>query len=382
VEVMNNASIKEVLHRFWRASLKGINLAMTEDLAIDLGTANTRIYLPGEGVVINDPSVIAFDTGRRKVVAIGERAKFLAGRQLPTVRVVRPIKHGVISDCEVAGRMLSIFIRRALNQSGPASPSLMICVPADITQMERKAYEAAARRAGAVKVKLIEEPYAAAAGAGLNLRAAPACMIVDLGAGTTDIAVISGGSVLYASTRCVGGDEMDRAIAYYLHHERTLEVGEKTAEAVKIELGTVCGGHTRRSMAVRGRNLATGLPEEIAVTSEEIHPLIQPALRVIKQHVRTALEEIPTEASVDLIDSGISLSGGLSQLPGLAENLGHELGLCVRVVPDPLLAAVIGAGRCLEQKSHASALRAMKRRESAEARDGGARIASNRMTTG
>jgi rod shape-determining protein MreB len=368
VEVMNNVSLKQLLQRFWRASLKGINLALTENLAVDLGTANTRIYLPGEGVVINEPSVIAFDIGRGKVVAVGEVAKVLALRQLRTVRVVRPIKDGVVSDCEVAGRMLSIFIRRALNRPGLPSSALLICVPADITEMEQKAYEEAARRAGAVKVKLIEEPYAAAAGAGLNLRAVPACMIVDIGAATTDIAVISGGSVLYASTRYVGGDEMDSAIVRYLHHERTLDVSEKTAEAVKIELGTVGGGgHTRRSMAVRGRNLATGLPEEIAVTSEEIHPLIQPALRLIKQHVRTALEEIPTEASVDLIDSGISLSGGLSQLPGLAEHLGHELGLCVRVVPDPMLAAVMGAGCFLEQKSHASTLRAMKRGESAEA---------------
>jgi rod shape-determining protein MreB and related proteins len=375
VEVMNNSGWKEILQRFWKSSLKGISLAMTEDLAIDLGTANTRIYVPGEGVVINAPSVIAFDTGRRKVVAVGEGAKVLDHRQLRTVRVVRPIKDGVISDCEVAGRMLSVFIRRALNRPGLPSSALLICVPADITQMEQKAYEEAARCAGAVRVKLIEAPYVAAAGAGLNMRAAPACMIVDLGAGATDIAVISGGSVLYASTRCVGGDEMDRAIVHYLHHERTLDVSEKTAEAVKIELGTVGGGHTRRSMAVRGRNLATGLPEEIAVTSEEIHPLIQPALRVIKQHVRTALEEIPTEASVDLLDSGISLSGGLSQLPGLAEHFGDELGLCVRVVPDPMLAAVMGAGRFLEQKSHATTLRAIKGRESAEANESGSSLA-------
>jgi rod shape-determining protein MreB and related proteins len=378
---MNNVSLKQVLHRFWRSSLKGINLAMTEDLAIDLGTANTRIYLPGEGVVINEPSVIAFDIDRRKVVAVGEGAKVLAHRQLRMVRVVRPIKDGVISDCEVAGRMLSIFVRRALNRSGLTCSALLICVPGDITQMEQKAYEEVARRAGAVKVKLIEEPYAAAAGAGLNMRAAPACMIVDIGAATTDIAVMSGGSVLYASTRCVGGDEMDRAIVHYLHHKRMFEVSEKTAEAVKIELGTVGGGHARRSMAVRGRNLATGLPEEITVTSEEIHPLIQPALRVIKQHIRTALEEISTEASVDLLDSGISLSGGMSQLPGLAEHLGHELGLCVRVVPDPVLAAVMGAGRFLEQRSHASTLRAITGRESAEANERGLHLPGYEIKT-
>jgi rod shape-determining protein MreB and related proteins len=372
---MNSSDWKEILHRFWRSSLTGINLAMTEELAIDLGTANTRIYLPGEGVVINEPSVIAFDTERRKVVAVGEGAKVLAHHQLRTVRVVRPVKDGVISDCEIAGRMLSVLIRRAVNRPGLPGLALLICVPADITQIEQKAYEEAARRAGAVKVKFIEAPYAAAAGAGLNLRAMPACMIVDLGAATTDITVISGGSVLYASTRCVGGDEVDRAIATYLHHERTFDVSKKTAEAIKIELGTVGAGHTRRSMAVRGRNLASGLPEEIAVTSEEIHPLIQPALRVIKQHVRTALEEISTEASVDLLDSGISLSGGLSQLPGLAEHLGQDLGLYVRVVPDPMLAAVMGAGSFLEERSHSSALKAMKRRESASADESGSSLA-------
>ncbi len=326
-------------------------------------------------MVIDEPSVIALSTESRKVTAVGEEAKVLASRRPRTVRVVRPVKDGVIADCEVAGQMLSVFIRRALKQPGLAGSSLLICVPAHITQMERRAYEEAARLAGAVKVKLIEEPYAAAAGAGLNLRAPPACMIVDLGAGTTDIAVISSGSVIYASTRCIGGDEMDRAIAHYLRHERRLDVGEETAGGVKIVLGTVGAGHTRRSMAVRGRNLVTGLPGEIAVTSEEINPLIQPALRVVKQHIRTVLEEIPTEASVDLLDSGISLSGGLSQLPGLAEHLGHELGLCVRVVPDPMLAAVMGAGRFLEQKSQASTLRAIKGRKSAEADESGSSLA-------
>ncbi len=364
-----------MLQRFLRAPFSGFNLAINEELAIDLGTANTRIYLPGEGVVINEPSVIALDTEKRKVVAVGEEAKVLACRQLCAVSVFRPVKEGVIADCEVAGQMLSVFIQRALNQPGSPHPALLLCVPADITQMEERAYEEAASRAGAGKVKLIEEPYAAAVGAGLNLRAAPACMIIDLGAGTTDIAVTSGGRLLYASTQRVGGDEMDRAIAHYLHQERMLEVSEETAEMVKIGVGTVGEGHPRRSMAVRGRNLMTGLPEEITVTSEEIHPLIQPALRVIKQHVRTVLEEIPTGASVDLLDSGVSLSGGLSQLSGLAEHLGQELGLYVRVVPDPMLAAVMGAGRLLEEKLHTSTLKEIKGRESAGADESGSSLA-------
>jgi rod shape-determining protein MreB and related proteins len=359
---MNSLSWKETIRHIWRSSFAGFDGAINGELAIDLGSANTRIYLPGEGVVINEPSVIALDSERRKVVAVGHEAKSLAHRQL---RVMRPVRDGVIADCEIAGQMLSVLINRALNQPGLSNPLLLICVPADITEMEEKAYEEAANHAGKFKVKLIEEPYAAAVGAGLNLRAAPACMIVDLGAGTSDIAVTSGGRLLYASTQRVGGDEMDRAIAHYLHQERALEVSKETAEKVKIGVGTVGDGHFQRSMAVRGRNLVTGLPEEITVTSEEVHPLIQPALRVIKQHLRTVLEEIPTGASVDLLDSGISLSGGLSQLPGLAEHLGKELGLCVRVVPDPMLAAVMGAGRLLEEKYQASTLKAIKERKSA-----------------
>jgi rod shape-determining protein MreB len=230
--------------------------------------------------------------------------------------------------------------------------------------MEQKAYEDAARRAGARKVGLVEEPYAAAVGADLNLRSARACMIVDLGAGTTDVAVISGGSALHASTRRVGGGEIDRAITRYLHFERKMEVQEETAEEIKIKLGAVDEKIETRTMAVRGRNLTTGMPEEITVSSEEIRPLIQPALRVIKQHIRTALEEISIGASVDLLDSGITVSGGLAQLSGLAEHLGRELGLSVRVAPDPMLAAALGAGRLLEQESQASIQEAMKEQES------------------
>jgi rod shape-determining protein MreB len=276
---------------------------------------------------------------------------------------VRPIKEGVIADCDLAGRMLTQFINRALTNRSLASPGLLLCTPADITPLEQKTYEDAARRVGAGKVTLVEEPYAAAAGAGLNLRLAHACMIVDLGAGTTDIAVISGGSVLYAATRRVGGGEIDRAITRYLHLERTLEVNEETAEEIKIKLGVVDDQQEQRAIAVRGRNLTTGLPEEITVRSEDIHPLIQPALRVIKQHIHTALEEISTGASVDLLDSGVTLSGGLSQLAGLPETLTRELGLSVRVAAEPILAAVLGAGRLLDQKSQASTHNAIKEQE-------------------
>jgi rod shape-determining protein MreB len=361
---MSNWGWKEKLERFWRFSVQGLNLAAAEELAVDLGAANTRIYLPGRGVVVDEPSVIALNIESNEVIAVGQEAKRLARRQPPEMRIAHPLKDGVIADCEAAGQMLSHFISRALTNRSPAGLSLLLCVPADITPLEQKAYEDAARRAGAGKVTLVEEPYAAAIGAELNLRSARACMIVDLGAGTTDIAVISGGSALHASTRRVGGAEIDCAIARYLHFERKMEVREETAEEIKIELGAVGAQIGPRTMAVRGRNLTTGMPEEITVSSEEVRPPIQPALRVIKQHIRTALEEISIGASVDLLDSGITVSGGLAQLSGLAEHLSQELGLSVRLAPDPMLAAALGAGRLLEQESQTSIQEAMKEQES------------------
>jgi rod shape-determining protein MreB and related proteins len=362
---MSYGGWKETLERLWRASFHGLNLTLTEDLAIDPGAANTRIYLPGKGVVINEPTVIALESKNGKVMAVGREAKMLALRQPREIRIARPIKNGGVADCEAAGRMLSQFIRRAQAPRGLTGLSMLICVPAGVTSLEQRAYEHAARRAGARKVTFIEEPYMAAVGADLNLLGARASMIVDLGAATTGVAVISDCGILYASTRRIGGDEIDRSIARYLHLERALEVSEETAEKIKIEMGGVDAKCGRRSLAVRGRDLRTGLPEEIIVASEEIRPLIQPVLRVIKQHVRTALEEIPTEASVDLLDSGVTLSGGLAQLNGLAEHLNQELGLSVRVASDPMLAAALGAGHLLEQKSHVSTPEAMEDLESA-----------------
>src|SRR5262249_43049024 len=362
---MRNWDWKEKLERFWTSLFQGLSLSANERLAIDLGSANTRIYLPGEGVVINEPSVIALDTAHDKVAAVGREAKTLVRRLPRNIRVTRPVKDGVVADCEAAGQMLSQFISRVHPQRSLTSLSLLICIPADITSLEQMAYEDAARRAGARKVTLIEAPYAAALGSDFNLRADCAGMIVDLGAATTDVAVVSGGSLLHASTRRVGGNEIDRAILRYLQLERALEVSEETAEEIKIKLGGVNTRRDEQRMTIRGRNLGTGLPQETAITSEEIHPLIQPALRVIKQHVRTALEEIPTEASVDLLDSGIILSGGLAQLPGLAEHLNQELGLHVRVASDPTLAATLGAGSLLERESRVSTHKSMREQESA-----------------
>src|SRR5215470_2653137 len=355
---MNGEGWKGQFGRFCRSLYQGLSLTLIDELAIDLGAANTRIYLPGRGLALNEPSVIAFNAENGKVAAVGREAKRLARRQPREIRVARPIKDGVIADCEAASQMLSQFIDGARGRHALIGPALLICAPTDVTPLEQRAYEDAAMLAGAGKVTLVEGPYAAALGADLDPRAARACMVVDIGAATTDIAVISGGGILYASTRRIGGSEIDRAIARYLHVERTLEVSEDAAEEVKIEMGAG-GPRDKRPLAVRGRNLKTGLPEEIAVGREEIDILMRPALRMMKQHVRLALEEIPTEASVDLLDSGITLSGGLAQLHGLAEHFAQEFGVRVQVAPDPALAAAMGAGRILERALPASIREAM-----------------------
>src|SRR5215475_9212139 len=346
---MNGDGWKGHFGRFCRSLYQGLSLTLIDELAIDLGAANTRIYLPGRGLALNEPSVIAFNAENGKVAAVGREAKRLARRQPREIRIARPIRDGVIADCQAASQMLSQFINGARGRHALIGPALLICAPTDVTPLEQRAYEDTAMLAGAGKVTLVEGPYAAALGADLDPRAARANMIVDIGAATTDIAVISGGGILYASTRRIGGSEIDHAIARYLQLERTLEVSDDAAEDVKIEMGAAGGLRDRRTLAVRGRNLRTGLPEEIAVGRDEIDLLMQPVLRAIKQHVRLALEEIPTEASVDLLDSGIMLSGGLAQLYGLAEHFAKEFGVRVHVAPDPMLASALGAGRILER---------------------------------
>jgi rod shape-determining protein MreB len=354
VGVVITGAWREKLGRWWRSAFPSLSLTATQKLAVDLGTANARLYCPGEGIVVNEPSVIVLGTERPRVVAVGQAAKTLSICHPPGTRVVRPIRDGVIADCEAAGQLLSQFINRAIGSRHAAGLELLICIPADLTPLELAAYEDLAGRAGADKVTLVEEPYAAAVGAGHNPRAAQTSMAVDLGAGSTDIAVVSGGSLLYASTRRVGGDEIDLAITRYLQLERKLEVTAEAADEIKIRLAGLEVCSDEQSMAVRGKNLTTGLPEEIIVASKEIEPLIQPTLRVIKQHLRTALEEIPTGVSVDLLDSGIILSGGLSQLPGLSGHLNREFGLSIQVTHNPMLAAVLGAGSLLELDDHSS----------------------------
>src|SRR5215468_10113257 len=270
---MNGDGWKGQFRRLCKSLFQGLNLTLIDELAIDLGAANTRIYLPGIGLVVNELSVIAYDSNSGRVAAVGREAKRLARRQPREIRIARPIKDGVIADCEAASQMLSQFIDGARGRHALIGPALLICAPTDVTPLEQRAYEDTAMLAGAGKVTLVEGPYAAALGADLDPRAPRACMIVDMGAATTDIAVISGGGILYASTRRIGGSEIDHAIARYLQLERTLEVSDDAAEDVKIEMGAAGGLRDRRTLAVRGRNLRTGLPEEIAVGRDEIDML-------------------------------------------------------------------------------------------------------------
>ena len=323
---------------------------------VDLGSAHTRFYRPGVGVVIDEPSIIAFRAENGKVAAVGQEARALTIRQPRGIRITRPLKEGTVADCDAATQMLSGFIDRALPQRTLTSLALMVCVPAELTPLELIAYEDLARRAGARKVTLVEAPFAVANGADFDAGVRQSRMVVDLGAGSTDVAVSDHGNLLYASTRRVGGGEIDRNIVRYLQLERKLEVTLETAEEIKIKLARVEPSDDGRSMVVRGRNLMTGLPEEATIESHEIHPLVEPALRVIKQHIRRALEEIPIGVSVDLLDSGITLSGGLALLPGLSESLSRELTLAVRVISNPMLAAVLGAGCLMERGARPSAL--------------------------
>lgn len=338
-------------------AIRRLRLSLTGELAVDLGTSNTRVYAAGGRVMLNEPSVIAFSTSSGRVVAVGREAKLMIGREPRSIRVVRPLRDGVIADFDAAEKLLSHFIRQALTKWATLSPRILVCIPGEITQVERRAVEDAAYRAGTRQVSFVEEPFAAAAGVGLDVEAACASMIVDVGGGTVDIAVLSLGGLIHTSTLRMGGMEMDRAIARYLHEERSLEVGEQTAEAIKCALGSASLQADERVMEVRGRSLTTRLPAKIRVRSAEVQAAIEPVVQEIMHTVRAALEELPPEVSADLLDSGIVLTGGGAQLQGLAERLSRESGLEVRVAANPECAVVLGAGRLLRPEVSTTELR-------------------------
>lgn len=324
----------------------------SSDLAIDLGTANTLIYARGRGVVSCEPSVVAVrkDTrGVRRVLAVGSEAKEMLGRTPGAISAIRPMKDGVIADFDVTEAMIRHFITRTHQRSALVKPRVVIGIPFGITEVEKRAVRESAQIAGAREVFLVEEPLAAAIGAGLPITEASGNMIVDIGGGTTEVAVISLSGIVYSCSVRVGGDKMDEAIVQYMKRKYNLLIGEQTAERVKCHIGNCFETGTTETMEVKGRDLVAGLPKTLTVTSDEIREALQEPVNAIIEAVRVALERTPPELSADIVDKGIVLSGGCAMLRGLDILMREETGLPVMTADDPLSAVVVGCGRALDE---------------------------------
>ncbi|MEY9894589.1 rod shape-determining protein MreB [Catenulispora sp. MAP12-49] len=319
------------------------------DIAVDLGTANTLVYVRGRGIVLNEPSVVAVDTTTGAVLAVGAEAKKMIGRTPGNIVAIRPLKDGVIADFEVAERMLRYFIRKAHKRRWLAQPRVIVCVPSGITGVEKRAVEDAASAAGARSVHLIEEPMAAAIGAGLPVQEATGNMVVDIGGGTTEVAVISYGGIVTALSVRVAGDELDNAIIQYTKKEYSLLLGDRTAEEIKVTVGSAWDAGEETRAEVRGRDLVSGLPKVILLSSGEVRKAIEEPVTAIVDAVRDTLDKCPPELAGDIMDRGIVLTGGGAMLHGLDERIREETGMPVHIAENPLDSVVLGSGRCLEE---------------------------------
>ena len=321
---------------------------MAFDIGIDLGTASILVYVKGKGVVLKEPSVVAFDRDTNRIKAIGEEARLMLGRTPGNIVAVRPLRQGVISDYTVTEKMLKYFIQKAVGKQRFRKPLISICVPSQVTEVERKAVEDAAFQAGARDVKIIEEPIAAAIGAGIDIARPCGNMVVDIGGGTSDIAVISlGGTVVSASIK-IAGDDFDDAIVRYMRKKHNLLIGERTAEDIKIRIGSAYPRPESVTVDVRGRNLVTGLPKTITVTSEETEEALKDTASQIVEAVHSVLEKTPPELAADIADRGIVLTGGGSLLYGLEELIESKTGITTMTAEDPMTAVAIGTGRYVE----------------------------------
>ena len=321
---------------------------MAFDIGIDLGTVSILVYVKGKGVVLKEPSVVAFDRDTNRIKAIGEEARLMLGRTPGNIVAVRPLRQGVISDYTVTEKMLKYFIQKAVGKQRFRKPLISICVPSQVTEVERKAVEDAAFQAGARDVKIIEEPIAAAIGAGIDIARPCGNMIVDIGGGTSDIAVISlGGTVVSASIK-IAGDDFDDAIVRYMRKKHNLLIGERTAEDIKIRIGSAYPRPESVTVDVRGRNLVTGLPKTITVTSEETEEALKDTTSQIVEAVHSVLEKTPPELAADIADRGIVLTGGGSLLYGLEELIESKTGITTMTAEDPMTAVAIGTGRYVE----------------------------------
>ncbi len=318
------------------------------DIGIDLGTASILVYIRGRGVVLKEPSVVAFDRDTNKVKAIGEDARLMLGRTPSNIVAVRPLRQGVISDYKVTEQMMKYFIQKALGKKTFRKPRIAVCVPSGVTEVEKKAVEDATMMAGAREVSIIEEPIAAAIGAGIDISKPYGNMIVDIGGGTTDIAVISlGGTVVSASIK-VAGDDFDEALVRYMRKNHNLHIGERTAEDLKIRIGTAFKGTKTETMEVKGRNLITGLPNTVVVTSEETEEALRDAASQIVEAIHGVLEKTLPELAADIADRGIVLTGGGSLLNGLEELISEKTGINCMTAEDPMTAVAIGTGKYVE----------------------------------
>ncbi|MDF7674342.1 rod shape-determining protein [Acetobacteraceae bacterium ESL0709] len=327
---------------------------MSADMAIDLGTANTLVYVKGRGIVLNEPSVVAVSDirGRRQVLAVGDEAKQMVGRTPGNITAIRPLRDGVIADFESAEEMIKYFIRKVHNRSAFFSPQIVICVPSGSTAVERRAIQESAESAGARKVYLIEEPMAAAIGAGLAVTEPSGSMIVDIGGGTTEVAVISLGGIVYARSARVGGDQMDEAIIAYIRRNYNLLIGESSAERIKIELGAASpppDGGDGPLQTLKGRDLINGVPREVTVGQAQIAEALEEPVAHIVEAVATVLENTPPELAADIVEKGIVMSGGGALLHRLDEVLRDATGLPVFVAENTLSCVALGTGRALEE---------------------------------
>jgi rod shape-determining protein MreB len=321
------------------------------DMGIDLGTANTLVFVKNKGIVLNEPSIVAIDKDNNKILAVGREAKKMVGRTPGNIVAIRPLKDGVIADFDTTERMLRYFIQKVHKNMVFARPRIVMCVPSGITAVEKKAVVEATEQAGARAAYIIEEPLAAAIGSDLPIDEPTGSMIVDIGGGTSEVAVISlGGIVAYQSLR-IGGDEMDEGIIYYLKKENNLLVGESTAERIKMEIGSAFPLENEEKMEVNGRDLVAGLPKTIIITSQQVRAALEKTLSDIINAIVEVLDDTPPELASDIMKRGIVLSGGGALLKGLAERISRETHCPVYLAPDPLASVALGAGKCVEDFS-------------------------------
>ena len=323
-------------------------MLMSNDIGIDLGTASILVYIKGKGVVLKEPSVVAIDRDTNKIMAIGEEARLMIGRTPGNIVAVRPLRQGVISDYTVTEKMMKYFINKAVGKKTLRKPRISVCIPSGATEVERKAVEDATYQAGAREVSIIEEPVAAAIGAGIDISKACGNMIVDIGGGTADIAVISLGGTVVSTSIKVAGDDFDEALVRYMRKKHNLLIGERTAEDIKIKIGSCFPLAQNETMDVRGRNLVTGLPKTVTVTSEETEEALKETTSQIVEAVHSVLERTPPELTADIAERGIVLTGGGALLRGLEELLESKTGINTMTAEDPMKCVAIGTGKFVE----------------------------------